>query len=35
MSNRDIRWLQRYNHFIKAFEQLEKAVEIANQRKST
>jgi len=29
---KDIRWIQRYNHFLKAFEQLEKAIELSKQR---
>jgi nucleotidyltransferase substrate binding protein (TIGR01987 family) len=29
---KDIRWVQRYNHFLQAFEQLEKAIELSKQR---
>ncbi len=29
---KDIRWVQRYRHFIQAFEQLKSAVELAEQR---
>lgn len=32
MSTQDIRWIQRFNHFIKAFLQLKEAVELAQQR---
>lgn len=32
MSTQDIRWIQRFNHFIKAFSQLKEAVELAQQR---
>ena len=32
MSNRDIRWVQRFNHFIKALSQLQEAVALAQQR---
>ena len=32
MTNQDIRWIQRFNHFLKAFVQLEKAMELAHQR---
>ncbi len=32
MSNQDIRWIQRFNHFIKVFSQLKEAVELAQQR---
>jgi nucleotidyltransferase substrate binding protein (TIGR01987 family) len=32
MSEQDIRWIQRYNHFAQAFAQLEKAVTLADQR---
>jgi nucleotidyltransferase substrate binding protein (TIGR01987 family) len=28
----DIRWIQRFNHFAKAFSQLQEAVELARQR---
>lgn len=28
----DIRWIQRFNHFVKACSQLEKAVKLAQQR---
>lgn len=33
MSNKDIRWIQRLNHFDKGFSQLKEAVELAKQRK--
>ena len=32
MSNLDIRWIQRFNHFSKAFAQLKEAVELSKQR---
>ena len=32
MSSRDIRWVQRAEHFDKAFSQLKEAVELARQR---
>jgi len=32
MSTEDIRWIQRFNHFIKALSQLKEAVELAQQR---
>lgn len=32
MTTQDIRWIQRYNHFIQAFGQLDRAVELARQR---
>ena len=32
MSRQDIRWVQRFNHFIKALSQLQEAVELARQR---
>jgi nucleotidyltransferase substrate binding protein (TIGR01987 family) len=32
MTEQDIRWVQRYRHFIQAFEQLKSAVELAEQR---
>lgn len=32
MVKQDIRWVQRYRHFIQAFEQLRSAVELAEQR---
>lgn len=32
MAERDIRWIQRFNHFTKAFSQLQEAVELARQR---
>jgi len=35
MSDRDIRWIQRFNHFKQAFSQLEKAVVLADQRPLT
>ena len=28
----DIRWIQRFNHFVKALSQLREAVELSNQR---
>lgn len=33
MSTQDIRWIQRFNHFSKAFAQLAEAVELSKQRK--
>jgi nucleotidyltransferase substrate binding protein (TIGR01987 family) len=33
MTTQDIRWVQRFNHFNKAFSQLKEAVELAQQRK--
>ncbi len=33
MSTQDIRWIQRFNHFSKAFAQLDEAVELSRQRK--
>jgi nucleotidyltransferase substrate binding protein (TIGR01987 family) len=33
MTTQDIRWIQRFNHFNKAFSQLKEAVELAQQRK--
>jgi len=33
MTTQDIRWIQRFNHFIKAFAQLKEAVELSQQRK--
>ena len=33
MSIEDIRWIQRFNHFSKAFAQLKEAVELSEQRK--
>lgn len=33
MSTKDIRWIQRFNNFNKAFAQLQDAVELAEQRK--
>jgi nucleotidyltransferase substrate binding protein (TIGR01987 family) len=33
MSTEDIRWIQRFNHFSKAFAQLKEAVELSEQRK--
>ena len=35
MSNKDIRWIQRFKHFEQALFQLKKAVELANSRKLT
>lgn len=35
MTNQDVRWIQRYQHFCKAFSQLEKAILPANQRPLT
>lgn len=32
MSTQDIRWIQRFNHFIKALSQLTEAVTLAQQR---
>ncbi len=32
MSNQDIRWIQRFNHFLKALSQLKEAVALAQQR---
>jgi nucleotidyltransferase substrate binding protein (TIGR01987 family) len=32
MTSQDIRWIQRLNHFNKAFSQLKEAVELAQQR---
>jgi len=32
MSDQDIRWIQRFNHFNKAFSQLSDAVSLAQQR---
>ena len=32
MSELDIRWIQRFNHFTHAFSQLRKAVDLAQQR---
>ncbi len=32
MSRQDIRWIQRFNHFIKGLSQLQEAVELARQR---
>jgi nucleotidyltransferase substrate binding protein (TIGR01987 family) len=33
MSSQDVRWIQRFNHFIKAFAQLKDAIELSRQRK--
>jgi nucleotidyltransferase substrate binding protein (TIGR01987 family) len=33
--NEDIRWIQRFKHFKKAFEQLKEAVQLAEQRNLT
>lgn len=35
MTNQDVRWIQRYQHFCKAFAQLEKAILLASQRPLT
>jgi hypothetical protein len=32
MTTKGIRWIQRFNHFDKAFSQLKEAVELAQQR---
>jgi nucleotidyltransferase substrate binding protein (TIGR01987 family) len=32
MSTQDIRWIQRFNHFVKALLQLKEAIELAQQR---
>lgn len=32
MSAQDIRWIQRFNHFVKALSQLKEAVQLAQQR---
>lgn len=32
LMNEDIRWIQRFNHFNKAFSQLKEAVDLASQR---
>jgi nucleotidyltransferase substrate binding protein (TIGR01987 family) len=32
MKTQDIRWIQRFNHFKKAFSQLKEAVELSEQR---
>jgi len=32
MSTQDVRWIQRFNHFSKAFAQLKEAVELSEQR---
>jgi nucleotidyltransferase substrate binding protein (TIGR01987 family) len=32
MTTKDVRWIQRLNHFDKAFSQLKEAVELAQQR---
>ncbi len=32
MSTEDIRWIQRFNHFVKALSQLKEAVTLAQQR---
>lgn len=32
MTSQDTRWIQRYNHFLKAFSQLADAVHLAQQR---
>ena len=33
MSAKDVRWIQRFNHFSKAFAQLKEAVKLSEQRK--
>lgn len=33
MTTQDVRWIQRFNHFSKAFAQLKEAVELSEQRK--
>jgi len=33
MTTQDIRWIQRFNHFSKAFAQLKEAVQLSQQRK--
>ena len=35
MSDQDIRWIQRFTHFVKALAQLEEAVQLAQQRPLT
>ena len=35
MNTQDIRWIQRFNNFIKALSQLEEAVRLANERPLT
>ncbi len=35
MSTQDIRWLQRFKHFVRALEQLQRATELARQRPLT
>ena len=35
MSAQDVRWIQRFNHFSKAFAQLQEAVDLSKQRKLT
>lgn len=32
MGRQDIRWIQRFNHFVKALSQLKEAVDLAQQR---
>ncbi len=32
MTAKDVRWIQRFNNFVKAFTQLKEAVELAEQR---
>lgn len=32
MVSQDIRWIQRFNHFVKAFSQLKEAMDLAQQR---
>ena len=32
MTTQDIRWIQRFNHFIKALSQLKEAIELSQQR---
>jgi hypothetical protein len=33
MSDQDVRWVQRFNHFSQAFLRLKEAVELAQKRK--
>jgi Nucleotidyltransferase substrate binding protein like. len=32
MNTQDVRWIQRYNHFVRAFTQLEQAVALSHSR---
>lgn len=32
MNNQDVRWIQRFNHFVSALSQLREAVELAQER---